>query len=111
MKRVSLTQIGQKLRREARHWPRWLILTHTRYMGTGLLAGGLILAVLLLLQAFFWEVPLAPVSTPADRRLSLELIDRLELWIEAVEDERREGIRLPARSLFVIDDPIVEARD
>lgn len=106
MKRLQPRQLWQQLRGGVRPGVRALILVHAGPTGLGLLAIGLLLAVWLLFQTFFMPPSVVPVAEVGERRLSTDLIDRLELWIEAVEDERRAGLQLPARPLFVVDDAV-----
>lgn len=85
--------------------PARLVLVYAKQTGMACLAIGLLLAVWFLAQAFFFVRESPPVSRAAERTLSVELIDRLELWIEDVDAERKAGLSLPARPVFVVDDP------
>lgn len=95
--RRSVTRLLSRLRQR-------LILTHVKQTGLALLAVGLLFAVWLLGQTFFVEGEAPMVSRGGERRLATEVIDRLELWIEEVDAERKAGLALPARSLFVVDE-------
>lgn len=104
MKTLSAADVRRALERPLMRLPAWLVLAHVRQTGVALLAIGLLLAVWLLAQALFLGGEAPVVSRAAERALSVELIDRLELWIEDVDAERKAGLSLPARSLFIVDD-------
>jgi hypothetical protein len=88
-----------------RHWASTLILERIRILGIFVLTVGLAAAVWLMLSLFVFESPAAvEVAAPGGRRLSGDTIDRLELWIEEVDAERKAGFPVPARPMFVIDD-------
>lgn len=83
----------------------WNILQDVRWLGIGILLMGLFLIGGLIVRLFV--LPPEPATLPAlfpERRLNTTVIDTLELWIEEVEDVRRAGLKLPARSVFVVED-------
>lgn len=105
MKTPKVADVRRLLTSPVQRLLQGLVLRHTRRTGIALLAAGLLLAVWLVVQVFFVEGATAP-SPQLERKLSTSLIDRLELWIETVEDQRQAGLPLPARPLFVVDDPV-----
>lgn len=110
MKTPKAADVRRALAGPLMRLPAWLVLAHVRQTGVALLAIGLLLAVWLLWQAFFLGGEAGTVSRTGERKLSVELIDRLELWIEEVDAERNAGLSLPARPVFVVDDPAVKER-
>lgn len=106
MKTPNVADARRALTSRLARLPAWLVLLHVKQAGVAFLAVGMLLAVWLLLQAFFFEEAVPTVSRAGERKLSVELIDRLELWIEEVDAERKRGLTLPARALFVVDDSL-----
>ncbi|MEK7557093.1 MAG: hypothetical protein AAB538_03895 [Patescibacteria group bacterium] len=91
---------------------RWLgaaVLEHVRALGVGILILGMAAAIVLGISLFIFPPKgEEQVSAPPARRLSVETIDRLELWIEEVDAERGAGFPLPERPMFVVEDIPVE---
>lgn len=91
-------------------WVRLVLLEHVKLVGVGVLILGLAVAVTLCVQVLVLPPTVTqdtPSATPT-RRLSFEIIDQLELWIEEVDAEQKAGFPLPNRSLFVVEDVVVK---
>lgn len=83
-------------------------LPQVRLIGVGILLIGLLLIGGLIGRLFVLPpAPALPALFP-ERGLNTAVIDQLELWIEEVEDARRAGLKLPARSVFVVEDVKLE---
>ena len=64
-----------------------------------------VLVVATVAGVLFWQLlyrePVVEMSLPTEQpQLSTDAIDRLEFWIEAREDERKNILKLPERDYF-----------
>ena len=84
----------------------WLIVRNVKLTGMVIFIVGLLVVLTTgaYLVWFLRAKPVAPEMKTAERGLNTAIIDRLELWIEQVDGQRREGIVLPSQPLFVADD-------
>lgn len=83
-----------------------IVLEKARVTGVLILVVGLTAALLTAVWAV-WAPALGEVpggGQPVERGLNTVLIDKLELWIEEVDGQRRTGLALPARPVFITDD-------
>lgn len=106
MKYEKLEMIWDIFSRKLNSTWYWLIVKNVKVTGVAILVLGL-LAVAATGVYLVWFLKSAPVTAemkPVERSLNTALIDDLELWIEQVDAERRQGVVLPSQPLFVADD-------
>lgn len=87
--------------------PAFLLLHHQRALGWGILFVSILIATWVVLGVIYLP-PAAPTSetlAPMVPDLSQATIDRLEFWIEDVEDKRRTELHLPPQPVFFV--PVV----
>lgn len=108
--RETMSTVGRKLTLVLRWLLTKVVLEKARVTGALILVVGLTGVLLVAIWAVWAPAPREVTGgvQPVERGLNTALIDELELWIEEVDGERRAGLTLPDRPVFVTDDLKVE---
>ncbi len=102
--------VGRRLAYALRWLVSQIILEKAAITGALIIVIGLIGVLLTAVTVIWFPAPdeLPSGSGGVSPGLNTVLIDQLELWIEEVDGQKRAGLALPDRAVFVTDDLKVE---